>query len=171
MTVIDADAHLFRRYVAQHGGILGAFAGYHLDAGVADIGWMVLRSANKQAAGSGQTQTDCVLRRAPGKNLHSAVSNICPPPTGSGHGIRDRRGVTQSKPAMSRPSPPVSDLQFTDCIGKLIPHPSGPPSVQSVSSEGSGDRPAILAPASLRPAHSGAGGDRCPATPYAICRR
>ena len=117
MTVIDADAHLFRRYVAQHGGILGAFAGCHLDAGVADIGWLVLRGGNKQAAGSGQTQTDCaskhvipsseristelflapqggssiypaailcVLRRATGKNLHSAVSNICPPPTAAG---------------------------------------------------------------------------------------
>jgi hypothetical protein len=84
MTVIDADAHLFRRYVARHGGILGAFAGCHLDAGVADIGWLVLRGANKQAAGSGQTQTDCVLRRAPRKNLHSAVSNICPLPTAAG---------------------------------------------------------------------------------------
>ena len=62
MTVIDADAHLFRRYVAQHGGILGAFAGCHLDAGVADIGWLVLRGGNKQAAGSGQTQTDCASK-------------------------------------------------------------------------------------------------------------
>src|ERR1035441_8124589 len=64
---------------------------------------------------------------------------------------------------MSRPSPPVSDLQFTDCIGKLIQHPSGPPSVQSVSSEGSGDRPEIL-PGPLRRR------GRCPAAPYAICR-
>jgi hypothetical protein len=45
---------------------------------------LVLRGANKQAAGSGQTQTDCMLRRAPGKNLHRAVSNICPPPTATG---------------------------------------------------------------------------------------
>src|ERR1019366_1060728 len=74
-------------------------AGCHLDAGVADIGWLVLRGANKQAAGSGQTQTDCVLRRAPRKNLHSAVSNICPPPTASGTAFAT--GVV--KPKQSRP--------------------------------------------------------------------
>src|ERR1017187_9941390 len=65
----------------------------------------------------------------------------------------------------SRPSPGKSrqfqNLQFTDCIGKLIQHPSGLPPFNP-SCPRAGDRPAILAPASLRPAHSGAGGDARP---------
>src|ERR1039457_4636956 len=53
---------------------------------------------------------------------------------------------------MSRPIPPVSESAIHRLYRKTYSTPKRSSSVQSVLSEGSGDRPAILAPASLRPA-------------------
>src|ERR1019366_498668 len=56
---VDADAHLFRRYVVQHGFKLGAFARSRLDASVADKAWLVLCGGYRQTTGSGYQQADC----------------------------------------------------------------------------------------------------------------
>src|ERR1039457_379619 len=63
---------------------------------------------------------------------------------------------------MSRPIPPVSESAIHRLYRETDSTPKRSSSVQSVLSEGSGDRPAILALASLRPAHSGAEGDARP---------